>query len=153
MSDSTFSAPDLTRRPPRSMRVRLGHYAILPRILDKCRAALAGTLGEYKYACPLDQHFFRFTGVDPERLKAEVAKGLGDGAVLAWIEAHAPAHRQPWEIIQWSDYQERRGPDSDPETLGYFVDGVRRLGGNREDLRTWADYLDLDDHVSFGGKP
>ncbi len=39
---------DLTQRPPRSPRVRLGGYAILPRLLDKCRALLAGKVGEYK---------------------------------------------------------------------------------------------------------
>jgi hypothetical protein len=30
----TPSAPNLTQRPPRSPRVRLGGYAMLPRILD-----------------------------------------------------------------------------------------------------------------------
>jgi hypothetical protein len=37
---------DLTVRPPRSPRVRLGGYVILPRMLDKCRAMLAGKNGE-----------------------------------------------------------------------------------------------------------
>jgi hypothetical protein len=41
---------DLTQRPPRSVRVRLGRYIILPRLLDKCRATLAGKNGEYHYA-------------------------------------------------------------------------------------------------------
>ena len=41
-------APDLTKQPPRSPRVRLGGYVILPRILDKGRALLAGTQGENK---------------------------------------------------------------------------------------------------------
>ena len=50
-----MNAPDLTQRPPRSPRVRLGGYALLPRMLDKGRATLAGKNGEYHYACPLDQ--------------------------------------------------------------------------------------------------
>jgi hypothetical protein len=29
-----MNTPDLTRRPPRSARVKLGGYVILPRILD-----------------------------------------------------------------------------------------------------------------------
>jgi len=33
---------DLTQRPPRSMRSRLGGFVLLPRILDKGRATLAG---------------------------------------------------------------------------------------------------------------
>jgi len=68
MSTNTNPAPNLTHRPPRSPRVRLGGYAIPPRILDKGRAELAGTAGEYKYDNPMDRHWFRFTGVTPEAL-------------------------------------------------------------------------------------
>ena len=39
MSEQTAdtSTPDLRQRPPRSPRVRLGGYVILPRMLDKGR--------------------------------------------------------------------------------------------------------------------
>lgn len=70
---------DLTQRPPRSPRVRLGGYVILSRMLDKCRALLAGTLGEYRYNCPMDQQWLGFAGIDPEALKQQVAAGKGDG--------------------------------------------------------------------------
>jgi len=149
---TTINALDLTQRPPRSMRTRLGGYAILPRLLDKCRAVLVGKNGEFKFDCPLDQHFFRFTGIKADALKAEVAKDLGDGELLDWIQAHAPLKRNPWEIAQWSEYHDRRGPDSDAETLLYFAEVVGKFTKTREDIRTWADLLDLDDHCSFGGK-
>jgi hypothetical protein len=149
---NNLTGPDLTQRPPRSMRVRLGGYAILPRMLDKCRATILGKNGEYHYNCPLDQHSLRFTGIDPEALKAEVAAGKGDGEILEWIAANATVKNQPWEIIQWSDYHDRRGPDSDAETIAYFAEAAGKLSKTREDIRTWADLLDLDDHVSFGGK-
>ena len=42
MSNTT----DLTQRPPRSTRCRLGGYALLPRMLDKGRATIAGKNGE-----------------------------------------------------------------------------------------------------------
>ena len=45
---------DLTRRPPRSMRVRLGGFVILARMLDKGRATLAKKNGEYNYNSPTD---------------------------------------------------------------------------------------------------
>src|SRR5271155_2878173 len=89
MSTSNNSI-DLTQRPPRSPRVRLGGYVLLPRILDKGRAALAGKLGEYRFAgIGMDRHFFNFTGLTHEALKAELAKGLGDGEMLAWVNANA----------------------------------------------------------------
>jgi len=149
---NTLSAPDLTQRPPRSMRTRLGGYAILPRMLDKGRATIAGKNGEYHYNCPLDQHFINFTGIDPIALKAELATGKGDGEILAWIEANSKHKRNPWEIQQWSDYHDRRGPDSDAETFAFFASYVGNLTKTREDVRTWADVLDLDDYCTFGGK-
>jgi hypothetical protein len=152
MKSSLEHAPDLTRRPPRSPRSRLGGYALLPRLLDKGRATLAGKNGEYRYNCPLDRRFFSFTGLDANRLLAELKKGKGDGEILAWVEARSKPKRSPWEIQQWSDYQDRRGPDSDAETLRYFADTVAKLTQTREDIKTWADVLDLDDFVSFGGK-
>ena len=94
---------DLAQRPPRSPRVRLGGFVILPRLLDKCRALLAGKKGEYECACPLDQRFFSYVGVDPEALKAEVKKGLGDGEILEWIRANAKTPRSEVEIAAWSD--------------------------------------------------
>jgi hypothetical protein len=151
--NNEITGPDLTQRPPRSPRVRLGGYAILPRMLDKCRATLIAKNGEYHYNCPLDQHFLKFTGVDAEALKAEVATGKGDGEILAWIQANAPIKNPPWEIQQWSDYHERRAPDSDAETIGWFVETVGKLSKTREDIQAYADLLDLDDYVSFGGKP
>lgn len=147
-----MNAPNLTQRPPRSPRVRLGGYVILARILDKGRADLAGTTGEYRYANPIDQHWFRFTGIEPEALKAQLAEGKGDGEVLNWIGEDAPLKRQPWEIQQWSAWQNERGPDGDVETLEFFAGRIAPLSRDREDVRTWFDYLDLDDHVTFGGK-
>jgi hypothetical protein len=143
---------DLTQRPPRSPRCRLGGYALLPRLLDKCRAELAGKNGEYHYNCPLDQRWFAFTGIDHEALKAEVAKGLGDGEVLAWIEAHANPKRSPWEIEQWSDWRDRAVP-TEAESRAFFNELHQAAGPQRRDIATWCDLLDLDDFVSYGGQP
>jgi hypothetical protein len=149
---SNFYAPDLTQRPPRSLRVRLGGYVILPRMLDKSRATIVEKNGEYHFNCPLDQHFINFVGIDPEAFKAEVAKGRDDGEMLQWVNDNAKHKRSPWEIKQWSEYHNERGPDSDAETLGFFAEAVGKFTKTREDIRTWADLLDLDDYVSFGGR-
>jgi hypothetical protein len=153
MSTTNFT-PDLTQRPPRSPRVRLGGYVLLPRILDKGHATLAGKLGEYHFAGKgMDRHFFTFTGLDHEALKAELAKGGGDEALLAWVQANAKHQRQPWEIAAWSAYHESRTADSDAETFKFFADAVGKFTTTREDIRTWFDLLDLDDYCTFGGKP
>src|SRR5579872_972605 len=92
------NAPDLTQRPPRSARVRLGGYVVLPRMLDKGRAMIAGKNGEYHYNCPLDQHFVKFTGIDAAALKKQLATGKGDGEILEWIRKNAKHKRSDVEI-------------------------------------------------------
>jgi hypothetical protein len=44
-----------------------------------------------------------------------------------------------------------RGPN-DVETREFFNGLLAKLSKTREDIATWADLLELDDHVSFGGK-
>ena len=64
--------------------MRLGGYVVLPRLLDKGRAELAGKVGEYHYNCPLDQRFLSYVEVDAENLKQQIASGKGDKEILKW---------------------------------------------------------------------
>ena len=145
----SLNTPDLTQFPPRSARVRLGGYAILPRCLDKGRAMLAGKQGEYHYACPLDQRFLTFAGIDAEELKKQLGKS--DTEVLEWISANAKNKRTAPEIIAWTQWQENLAPDN-PDSREYFNELHKSGAPNRKDITTWFDVLDLDDYVSFGGK-
>jgi hypothetical protein len=143
--------PDLTKQAPRSPRVRLGGYAILPRMIDKGRAALVGKLGEYNYGCPLDQRFLDFVGVDGKALKKQIATGKGDGDLLKWINANAKPKRTAAEIEAWSLWQDRRAPDN-PDAREYFNEVHKSVAPTRTDVVAWFDLLDLDDYASFGGK-
>ena len=143
---------NLTQRPPRSFRVRLGNYVILARMLDKGRATLARKNGEYKYNSGTDQHLVKFLGFAPEALLKELAAGKGDGEILEWVQAHSKTPRAPWEIDAWSAFMEKRGPDSDAETLAFFAKHLGRLSKTREDVKTLFEFGELDDYVSFGGK-
>lgn len=146
-----IKAPDLTQRPPRSPRVRLGGYVILPRMLDKGRATIIGKNGEYHYNCPLDQRLTEFIGIDAAKLKKQLAAGKGDGEILAWIEKNAKHKRTPAEIAAWSVWSETRVP-SDVESRQYFNDLHAKAAPHREDVNNWFDLLDVDDFASFGGK-
>ena len=143
--------PDLTKQPPRSPRVRLGGYATLPRMLDKCRAEIAGKNGEYHYNCPLDQVFLEFAGIDAEALKKEIATGRGDGEILEWITANAKFKRTEPEIVAWTALREHAAPNN-PDGREYFNAEHLRVAPKRTDFVTWFDYLDIDDHASYGGK-
>jgi hypothetical protein len=143
---------DLTQRPPRSFRVRLGNYVVLARMLDKGRATLAGKNGEYIYNSPTDQRLVQFLGFDPKALLKKLASGKGDGEMLEWVQAHSKIPRSPWEIEAWSAYMDKRAPDSDAETLAFFAEHLGRLSKTREDIKTFFEFGELDDYVSFGGK-
>jgi Domain of unknown function (DUF5069) len=77
----------------------------------------------------------------------------GSGELLEWVLSHAKTPHPPWEIEAWSAYFDKRGPDSDAETLSGFAEYVGQHSKTREDVKSWFDALDLDDYVSFGGKP
>jgi len=145
------NTPDLTKKPPRSARVRLGGYVILPRMLDKGRATIGGKNGEYNYACPLDERFLEFAGIDPQALKKELAAGKGDGEILDWVQKHAKNNHTEPEIAVWSEFAEQRVP-GDAESRSFFNELHQKAAPKREDIRTWFDLLDVDDYVSFGGK-
>ena len=144
---------DLTERPPRSFRVRLGGFVILARMIDKGRATLSKKNGEYNYNSPTDQHLVRFLGFDADALLKELAAGKGDGEILQWVLANAKTPRSPCEIETLSAFMEKRGPDSDAETLALFAEYVGQHSKTREDVKTWFEAIELDDYASFGGKP
>ena len=145
-----MNAPDLTQRPPRSPRVRLGGYVVLPRILDKARASLIGKAGAYIYGSPLDQVFLGFTGITQDALLEQVKTGANDWDVLLWVKAQASPQRSAHEVRSWSaDFETR--PIGDAEDLEWFAAQAKRLNPARTDLHTLLDYLDADDHVTFGG--
>ena len=146
-----LKTPDLTKQAPRSPRVRLGGYVVLPRILDKGRATLAGRNGDYNYACPLDQRWLEFTGIDAKALKKQLAAGKGDGEILKWINAHTKPKRTAPEIAAWSAWQEQRSPDN-PDSRAFFNELHQNVAPKRTDIVTWFDLLDVDDYASFGGK-
>jgi len=94
-------ALDLTRDYPRSPRALFAGYVIVGRILDKCRAFLNGTAGEYEYNYGMDRVFFEFAGIDADDFRNLVATGATDEEVADWIHEKAKVH-SPGEIAAWN---------------------------------------------------
>lgn len=140
---------NLTQKPPRSPRVRLGGFTILARVIDKARATLAGTQGDYKFNNPLDNVLFGFAGVTAEALLAQVQTGAGDFDVLQWFASQAK--KAPHEIAAWSAWTETF-VSHDVETREWLAGRVKDIDARREDIAAIFDYLDLDDYASFGGQ-
>ena len=92
---------DLRTTFPRSMRVRLEGYVHLARMIDKCRAVLAGTEGEYIYPCPMDDRLMAFAGITAAQFTAAVKQHLSDEGVIQWFRGMATPHPQA-ELEEWN---------------------------------------------------
>jgi hypothetical protein len=140
-------AKDLTKEPPRSPRSRLGGYVILARTTDKCRALLAGNIGEYHFDCPLDNMLFAFKGVTGDDFKAKVQSGASDADVVDWIDSHG-VPKTPEEIKAWSDGIEAMKPYENPERRDWFAEQTSALGLDPA-ATSLFDWLEADDKASY----
>ena len=137
---------DLTKEAPRSPRIRVGGYAILGRTIDKCRALVAGNVGEYHFDCPLDNMLFGFKGVKVADFKAQIENGASDQQMAEWLDASGEK-RTPDEIRRWGDEVEASRPYDDPEKREWFVQQTTPLGLDPAKA-TLFDYLEADDKAS-----
>lgn len=141
------TAKDLTKEPPRSPRLRIGGYAILGRLIDKCRASLIGASGDYHFNCPLDNNVFGFKGVDADAFKAQVAAGADDETLAAWLDANGTPKTEA-EKAAWSDLMESVNLAKDPEKREWFQGELAKLNLDLENT-TLFDWLEVDDRASF----
>jgi hypothetical protein len=142
---------DLTKQAPHSPRARLAGFAIAKRTVDKCRASLAGTPGEYHYDCPLDNMLFSFKGINGEQFKTAVQAAKTYDEVGTWLQANG-TKRTPEEIEAWSDEVVAGSMMNNPEKRAYFIENCTKLGLNPEKSTTF-DWLEADDRASFRNGP
>ena len=114
-------AKNLSKDYPRSPRETLGGYVIAARTLDKCRATLAGTPGDYHFDCPLDNFFFAFAQISADDFKNFVATGASDEEVAKWIEQKAK-QRPRIEIIRWNNEWRYKRLSEMPDTIQEFME-------------------------------
>lgn len=82
---------DLRDEPPRRWNERLGGIPWLPRLIDKARAAHAGTLGTYLFGqSPMDRSCLRALELRHRDIATIVASTRNDDEVLAAIVARNP---------------------------------------------------------------
>lgn len=136
---------DLSKTYPRSPREKLVGYVHLPRMIDKCRASLAGTEGDYIYPCPMDQRLLDFVGITAKQF-SEAMQEKDGAAVAEWFKK-AAKHHSHTEIEQWNEKFLTKGPDTD-EKKAYFKQQRDAIDPTKTDITSWADLLDLDEKRS-----
>ena len=136
---------DLTREYPRSPRDLLLGVPMLPRTIDKARAALAGTLGEYVYGekSSFDMALLDFLGLSPERFLDGVRSSPDDRAMVEWLRANAKP-RSPQEANDFATVFLNDGDDDADRAR--FAERRAKLPANVQPKVTgWVDLLDVDE--------
>ena len=137
---------DLRVHYPRSVREKLAGYVHLARMIDKCRAVLTGTQGEYIYPCPMDRRLLEFAGLEADQFTQTVQARSSDQAVADWFAENA-AQRSQAEIEAWNEMMLTRGPDTE-EKWQYFKSILEAVDSSRTDIISWTDLLDLEEKCS-----
>lgn len=125
------------------MRVTLEGYVHFARMIDKCRAVLAGTEGEYVYPCPMDDRLMEFAGMTAEQFTAAVKSNQTDDAVAQWFRQTTKPHQQA-DIVEWNRMMLTRGPTT-PEKQAAFNKYRDAVDPSRTDITSWADLQDLEE--------
>jgi hypothetical protein len=138
-------ARDLTREFPRSPRENLGGYVIAARAVDKCRAVLAGTGGEYHSGCPVDALFLDFAGITYDQFRDFVATGATDSEIADWIQKTAKP-RPRIEIIRWNNELRSKRLSELPDGIQeYMEDYVPKFVPRNRPVYVFFDVYDLEE--------
>jgi hypothetical protein len=125
------------------MKVKIAGHVHVARMIDKCRAVLAGTEGEYIYPCPMDERLLEFTGIISEQFTAAVRANPTDEGVAAWFAQSAKPHTLD-ELEEWNQALLARGPSS-PESAVKFKKYLEAIDPSRTDITAWSDLQDLEE--------
>jgi hypothetical protein len=138
-------APDLTKTYPRSPRETLGGYVIAARCVDKARADLAGTIGEYHSGCPLDKIFLEFSGIDFRALRDQLTAGATDEEVDAWIRKHAK-QKEKIEVIRWNNtWRDKQVSELNDGLQEYLEDYIPQFVPKNRPVYRFFDVYDLEE--------
>ena len=133
---------DLTKTYPASVRETMLGIVQLKRTIDKGKAEIAGTIGEYNYDCAMDKHLFAFLGLDGGALLDAIKHAKDDAEIGAFVAPYVNAKTAD-EIAtfnrEWLNY----GPEPGSPPEGYFLKLRGEVAPDRTDVTAWADLLDL----------
>jgi hypothetical protein len=134
---------DLTKEYPRSPRERLLGVPMLPRTIDKARALLSDTIGEYIYGekSSFDVAVLQYLGLTSGEFLEGVRESPDDAAMSRWLATHA-RKTTPQEAEAFAaDFLNDGDDDAD---RARFRERVAKLPENvRGRVKGWADLLDV----------
>ena len=141
-------ARDLRTVPPRSPRETLGGFVIAARMLDKARADVLGSNGEYNfYPCGLGGYFWKFTGLDHEKFRDFAATGATDSEVDAWVRENTTV-KDPKAVIKWNNEMiGLRLTDLDEGAQEYLAGYIPQFCKPASKVKFFFDVYDVEEGV------
>ena len=140
-----MEAKDLSTDFPRSPRETVGGYVVAGRTLDKCRAQINNSIGDYHFDCPLDNVFFDFAEIPAEDFKNYVATGASDDEVGQWIQDNAKK-RDKIDIIKWNNKMRGMRISEIPDPLQEFLEGyIPEFIPQNKIVYVWFDVYDIEE--------
>ncbi len=133
---------DLTKTMPRSVKETMLGVVQLARTTDKAKALAHGSVGDYKYDCPMDQGLFEYLGMDSKTFLNVVKEAQSDSEIEAYAKTFV-AKKDPRNIEAFN----KRWLSAVPigESLRHFEELRSTIAPSRTDVVTWSDLLDLDE--------
>lgn len=141
-----ISSLDLTKEFPRSPRdTSIAGYVVAARCLDKCRAVLNDTAGEYHSGCPLDEVWLDFAGIKYKAFLKFVSSGADDAAVSEWVSKKAK-QRKRFEVIAWNNkMRDKQINKMTPKLQEFLEDYIPENLPADKIVRVWFDVYDIEE--------
>jgi hypothetical protein len=144
-----YGIVDLTRHAPRSAYdTSLMSLIGLARLIDKGRASLSNSLGDYFYGRDsfLDSMILKFLGISADDFQNALKDLSDDNAVLNWLQDQVD--KSDTDTKSFNDKITGRGPHN-TQQRAWFKNRVTGLDPNRPDITTLIAMVQLDDHITF----
>ena len=135
---------DLIHGFPRSPYVRLHNIVSLPRTIDKIRADLNGTLGEYNWRSGFSEWLLDFLGVSHDATRDAIAERPDDEAVWEWLQQNMQP-RSHEDLARFNrDMIERRWTPERASRIRELCKSIGKPGIS--DIVTYFEWQDLEEN-------
>lgn len=140
------SRVDLTKSTPQSPYAKMGHIVFVPRTLDKVRAEIAGTLGEYHWRVGMSTRLFDFLEIEAEALLRAVEEEGDDKAVWDRVRDKAKPCSKI-EIARLNESMIESHPETEEQRSRHrdFVAGA----GVTDDLEAVAEEMTIFERLEL----
>ena len=133
---------DLTKTAPRSVSAMMLGIVQLARTTDKAKAVAHGSIGEYRYDCPMDQGLFEYLGMNPKDFLNIVKGAKSDSEIEAYANTFI-AKKDSRSIEAFNKKWLSTVPTG--ESLKHFQELRTKIAPSRTDVVSWSDLLDLEE--------